>query len=89
MKFAFLFFLLLPIAGQTYVAWRTWQLLPELVIVSDLHLGYHDTRTDLHRWLTLQRAEHPDAILIGGDHIDGCYRPVAQEHIELLTEKSL
>ena len=200
MKFAFLFFLLLPIAGQTYVAWRTWQLLPsimpfriavvglmalafvtffiamsgvidrwpmslatltyevgtswlmillylflvfvcldvlrlchvvpsaalhnngwlsggiavaltvlftlayfhyndkkrvemvvttkkdmkkdvKLVLVSDLHLGYHNTRTDLHRWLTLLKAEHPDAILIGGDLIDGSYRPVAQEHM--------
>lgn len=200
MKFAFLFFLLLPIAGQTYVAWRTWQLLPDimplrmavvglmalafvtffvamsgvidrwpmslatityelgtswlmillylflvficldvlrlchvvpsaalhsngwlsggiavaltvlfalayfhyndkkrvemvvttkkdmkkdvkLILVSDLHLGYHNTRTDLHRWLTLLKAEHPDAILIGGDLIDGSYRPVAQEHM--------
>lgn len=200
MKFAFLLFLLLPIAGQTYVAWRTWQLLPDimplrmavvglmalafvtffvamsgvidrwpmslatltyevgtswlmillylflvfvcldvlrlchvvpsaalhsngwlsggiavaltvlftlaylhyndkkrvemvvstkkdmkkdvkLVLVSDLHLGYHNTRTDLHRWLTLLKAEHPDAILIGGDLIDGSYRPVAQEHM--------
>ena len=200
MKFAFLIFLLLPIAGQTYVAWRTWQLMPDiiplrmavvglmalafvtffvamsgvidrwpmslatltyevgtswlmillylflvfvcldvlrlchvvssaalhsngwlsggivvaltvlftlayfhyndkkrvdmvvmtkkdmkkdvkLVLVSDLHLGYHNTRTDLHRWLTLLKAEHPDAILIGGDLIDGSYRPVAQEHM--------
>ena len=31
MKFAFLLFLLLPIAGQTYVAWRTWQLLPDIM----------------------------------------------------------
>lgn len=200
MKFAFLIFLLLPIAGQTYVAWRTWQLLPDimplrmavvglmalafvtffvamsggidrwpmslatityelgtswlmillylflvfvcldvlrlchvvpsaalhsngwlsggiavaltilftlayfhyndkkrvemvvttkkdmkkdvkLVLVSDLHLGYHNTRADLHRWLTLLKAEHSDAILIGGDLIDGSYRPVAQEHM--------
>jgi hypothetical protein len=31
MKFAFLIFLLLPIAGQTYVAWRTWQLMPDII----------------------------------------------------------
>jgi hypothetical protein len=31
MKFAFLFFLLLPIADQIYVAWRTWQLLPDIM----------------------------------------------------------
>ena len=53
----------------------------KLVFVSDLHLGYHNTRADLHRWLTLLKAEHPDAILIGGDLIDGSYRPVAQEHM--------
>ena len=52
----------------------------KLVFVSDLHLGYHNTRADLHRWLTLLKAEHPDAILIGGDLIDASYRPVAQEH---------
>lgn len=51
------------------------------VLVSDLHLGYHNTRADLHRWLTLLKAEHPDAILIGGDLIDGSYQPVAQEHM--------
>lgn len=53
----------------------------KLVLVSDLHLGYHNTRADLHHWLTLLKAEHPDAILIGGDIIDGSYRPVAQEHM--------
>ena len=200
MKFAFLFFLLLPIAGQTYVAWRTWQLLPDImpfriavvglmawafvtffvamsgvidrwpmslatltyeagtswlmillylflvfvcldvlrlchvvssaalhsngwlsggiavaltvlftlayfhyndkkrvettvktektvgrplkfVLVSDLHLGYHNRRADLHQWLAKIKAENPDAILIGGDLIDGSYRPVAEEHM--------
>lgn len=49
-----------------------------LVLVSDLHLGYHNTRADLHRWLQLLKAENPDAILIGGDIIDGSYRPVAE-----------
>lgn len=51
------------------------------VLVSDLHLGYHNTRKDLHRWLQLIKAEHPDAILIGGDLIDGSYRPVAVENM--------
>ena len=175
MRFAFIIFLLLPIAGQAYVMLRTWQLLPaipalrmavmglmalafiilwlivllylflvflcfdmlrlchilpsarlqangrlaaglaialtalfayaychyndkkrvemtvktakpmdkdvKLVLVSDLHLGYHNRRADLHRWLTMLKAETPDAILIGGDIIDGSYRPVAEEMI--------
>lgn len=51
----------------------------KLVLVSDLHLGYHNRRADLHRWLTMLKAENPDAILIGGDIIDGSYRPVAEE----------
>ena len=53
----------------------------KLVLVSDLHLGYHNRRADLHRWLTMLKAETPDAILIGGDIIDGSYRPVAEEMI--------
>lgn len=53
----------------------------KLVLISDLHLGYHNRRADLHRWLTMLKAEKPDAILIGGDIIDGSYRPVAEEHM--------
>lgn len=53
----------------------------KLVLVSDLHLGYHNRRADLHRWLTMLKAEQPDAILIGGDIIDGSYRPVAEENM--------
>jgi predicted MPP superfamily phosphohydrolase len=51
----------------------------KLVLISDLHLGYHNRRADLHRWLAMLKAEKPDAILIGGDIIDGSYRPVAEE----------
>ena len=36
----------------------------KLVLVSDLHLGYHNRRADLHRWLTMLKAETPDAILL-------------------------
>ena len=52
-----------------------------LVMVSDLHLGYHNTRSDLHRWLQLLLDEKPDAILIAGDIIDGSYRPVREERM--------
>lgn len=53
----------------------------KIVLVSDLHLGYHNRRADLHRWLTMIKAEKPDAILIGGDIIDGSYRPVEEERM--------
>lgn len=53
----------------------------KLVLVSDLHLGFHNTRSDLHRWLSLIMEEKPDAILIAGDIIDGNYRPVQEERM--------
>ncbi len=53
----------------------------KFVLVSDLHLGYHNQRADLHRWLQLLKAEKPDAILIAGDLIDGSYRPVAEQRM--------
>lgn len=53
----------------------------QLVLISDIHLGYHNRRGDLHRWLSLIRAEHPDAILIAGDLIDRSYRPVGAQRM--------
>ncbi len=50
-----------------------------LVMISDVHLGYHNRRAHLHRWLQLIAREKPDAVLIAGDLIDGSIRPVAQE----------
>lgn len=49
-----------------------------LVLTSDLHLGYHNKRSDLHRWLGLIEDESPDALLIAGDIIDGYIRPVRE-----------
>ena len=33
-----------------------------IVMLSDLHLGYHNTRTDLAHWIDLINAEKPDAV---------------------------
>lgn len=52
-----------------------------LVLVSDLHLGYHNRRSDLRRWLGLLGSEHPDALLIAGDLIDRSIRPVTEERM--------
>lgn len=49
------------------------------VLISDIHLGYHNSRGDLHRWLQLISAEQPTALLIAGDLIDGRIRPVVSE----------
>ena len=51
----------------------------KLVMVSDLHLGYHNQREEFHRWVDLINAEKPDLILIAGDIIDGSMRPLKDQ----------
>ena len=53
----------------------------KLVMLSDLHLGYHNPRRELARWVDLVNAEHPDFILIAGDIIDGSMRPLIEERM--------
>lgn len=50
-----------------------------LVMASDLHLGYHNTRKELARWVDMINAERPDLILIAGDIIDMSIRPLMEE----------
>ena len=52
-----------------------------VVMASDLHLGYHNPRRELARWVDLFNAEHPDFILIAGDIIDGSMRPLQEERM--------
>lgn len=51
----------------------------KMVMVSDLHLGYHNRRAELARWVNLMNAEKPDMILIAGDIIDRSMRPLLEE----------
>ena len=62
----------------------------KVVMLSDLHLGYHNRRSELHRWVDLINAEQPDLILIAGDIIDGSMRPLLEEqmHEEFLRLKA-
>ncbi len=50
-----------------------------VVLVSDLHLGYHNRKADWQRWVKMINAEHPDLILVAGDIIDGYLRPLLEE----------
>ena len=52
-----------------------------MVMVSDLHLGYHNPRKELARWVDIINGEHPDVVLIAGDIIDMSIRPLAEEHM--------
>lgn len=51
----------------------------KILMASDLHIGYHNRRAELHRWVDLINAEHPDLILIAGDIIDRSVRPLYEE----------
>lgn len=50
-----------------------------IVLASDLHIGYHNRRAELARWIDLWNAEQPDLVLIGGDIIDRSTRPLFEE----------
>ncbi|MBQ9667942.1 MAG: metallophosphoesterase [Prevotella sp.] len=52
-----------------------------LVLLSDLHVGYHNPRKELARWVDMINAEQPDAVLIAGDIIDGSLRPLVEERM--------
>ena len=51
----------------------------KLVMMSDLHLGYHNPRRELARWVDMVNAEQPDVVLIAGDIIDMSIRPLMEE----------
>ena len=49
-----------------------------VVLASDLHIGYHNRKPELSRWIDMINAEKPDLILFGGDVIDLSLRPVLE-----------
>lgn len=53
----------------------------KVVMMSDLHLGYHNRRKELVRWVDMINAEHADLILIAGDMIDISMRPLIEENM--------
>lgn len=52
-----------------------------IVLISDLHLGYNNRRTEFARWVDIINAEQPDLILIAGDIIDMSMRPLIDEDV--------
>ena len=53
----------------------------KIVLMSDLHLGYHNRKVEFRRWVDMMNAEKPDLILIGGDIIDISVRPLLEENV--------
>lgn len=50
-----------------------------IVMMSDLHLGYHNHRAELARWVDMVNEERPDVVLIAGDVIDMSVKPLIEE----------
>ena len=53
-----------------------------VVLASDLHIGYHNRKPELSRWVDMINAEQPDLILFGGDVIDLSLRPVLEGNFQ-------
>ena len=51
----------------------------KIVMISDLHLGFHNRRADFASWVDMINAESPDLILIAGDIIDINVQPLLRE----------
>jgi len=49
-----------------------------VILASDLHVGYHNRKPELARWVDMINAEKPDLVLFGGDVIDLSLRPVTE-----------
>ena len=57
----------------------------KIVMLSDMHAGFHNRRAEVGRWVNLVNGEQADLILIAGDLIDGNVRPLkAQDTVEEL-----
>ena len=50
-------------------------------MMSDLHLGYHNTRNDLSRWIGIINEENPDLVLMAGDIVDISINPLLEENM--------
>ena len=48
----------------------------KIVMLSDIHAGFHNRRAEVGRWVGMINAEQADMILIAGDMIDGNVRPL-------------
>lgn len=48
----------------------------KIVMMSDLHIGYHNRKATLNKWVEMVNREKPDLILIAGDIIDRSIRAI-------------
>ena len=55
-----------------------------LVMLTDLHLGYHNRADEFRKWIDMVNEEKPEAIPIAGDIIDGSIRALIDQ--DMATE---
>ena len=51
----------------------------KVVLASDLHIGYHNRRPELARWVDIINAEQPDLVLFAGDIVDRSLRALQDD----------
>ena len=51
----------------------------KIVMLSDMHAGFHNRRAEVSRWVDMINAEQADLILIAGDMVDGNVRPLQEQ----------
>ena len=51
----------------------------KIVMLSDLHAGFHNRRAEVSRWVDMINAEQAYLILIAGDMVDGNVRPLQEQ----------
>lgn len=54
----------------------------KVVMISDVHAGYHNRKAELERWIELINREHADLVLVAGDIIDGSIRAVREQKLD-------
>ena len=54
----------------------------KVVMLSDLHLGYHNRRAELAKWVDKINEEKADLILVAGDIIDKNMQPLEEQEME-------
>ena len=50
-----------------------------IVMLTDLHLGYHNRANEFRKWIDTVNKEQPEAVLIGGDIIDRSIRAINEQ----------
>ncbi len=53
----------------------------KFVMLSDLHLGYHNERSEFARWVDIINQENPDFVMIGGDIVDFDTKPLLEQNV--------